>query len=158
MSEENALILKKLMALCSRGEKCEYDAYQYMTKRGASHEDAKLAVEYLVENRFIDNERYSTAFAADKLRFAKWGKNKIVNALRLKRIPDTLIQSALDMAIDPDDEKKAIESEVAKKLRGIRGEPRHKIWEKLMRFAISRGYPIATCKPIIDRLMDETND
>ena len=140
--------------MCSRSEKCEYDAMEYMLSHGAGEEDAAAAVEYLVANGFIDNARYADAFAADKFRFAKWGAHKIAAALRRKRIQSGIIAAALDKAIDPQREKDTARDEMAKKLRGIKSdEPKQKLWQKLMRFGIARGYSVEVCKEAISRLL-----
>lgn len=156
MREESARWLNRLMALCSRAEKCESEAYKYMTQRGATHEEASLAVEYLTENQYINNARYARSYVADKMRFNKWGKEKIAMQLRLKKIGEADIQNAIDEIFEPEIENETISAEMAKKLRGIKsGEPKRKIWEKLMRFAISRGYPMQVCKPLIAKLISE---
>jgi len=140
--------------LCSRSEKCEYDAMEYMLSHGAGEEDAAAAVEYLVANGFIDNARYADAFAADKFRFAKWGAHKIAAALRRKRIASGIIAAALDKAIDPQREKDTARDEMAKKLRGIKSdEPKQKIWQKLMRFGVARGYSVEICREAASSLL-----
>ena len=154
LKHEYAILLNRLAALCSRSEKCEYDAMEYMLSHGASEDDAASAVEYLTANHFIDNARYAYAFAADKSRFAKWGAHKIAAALRLKRIPASIIADALDNAVDPKREKQTVLDEMAKKLRGIKAdEPKQKLWQKLMRFGIARGYSVEVCKEAISRLL-----
>ena len=131
--------MNRLAALCSRSEKCEYDSHEYMLSHGASEQDAALAVEYLTTNQFVDNARYADAFAA---------------ALRRKRIPSGIIAAALDKAIDPQREKQTAYDEMAKKLRGIKSdEPKQKLWQKLMRFGIARGYSVEVCKEAISRLL-----
>ncbi len=140
--------------MCSRSEKCEYDAMEYMLSHGAGEEDAAAAVEYLVANGFIDNARYADAFAADKFRFAKWGAHKIAAALRRKRIQSGIIAAALDKAIDPQREKDTARDEMAKKLRGIKSdEPKQKIWQKLMRFGVARGYSVEICREAASSLL-----
>ena len=156
MTEEAAITLKKLMALCSRSEKCEYDALQYMTRHGASKEDAALAVEYLVANRFVDNQRYALAYTADKFKFARWGAHKIAAALKAKRIPDACISEAIGQIVDPKSENQTLANELAKKLRGIKNETKQKTREKLIRFAIARGYPTQRCISIINSLLSGT--
>ena len=154
MKHEYAILLNRLAALCSRSEKCEYDAMEYMLSHGASEDDAALAVEYLTANHFIDNARYANAFAADKFRFAKWGAGKIAAALRQKRIPGAIISAALDEAIDPQYEKQTVRDEMAKKLRGLNAdEPKQKLWQKLMRFGVARGYSADICKEAINSLL-----
>lgn len=143
------------MALCSRSEKCEYDASEYMLSHGATQEQADIAVEYLVANNFIDNARYADAFAADKFKFSRWGAHKIATALKRKRIPGDLIAAALDKAIDPESEKQTVEYEMAKKLRGFNGDTHQQAWQKLMRFGASRGYRPQLCNEIIGRLLSQ---
>ncbi|MCQ2249735.1 MAG: RecX family transcriptional regulator [Bacteroidales bacterium] len=156
MTEETAKTLSKLMVLCSRAEKCESEAYKYMTTRGATNEEAFEAVEYLTANQYVDNERYARSYVADKARFNKWGKDKIVMQLRIKQIPDSVINGAIEEIFDPELEKNTISTELAKKLRGLKDdEPRAKAWEKLMRFAAGRGYPAATCGPIITKMLND---
>lgn len=153
MTEESAKVLQKLMALCSRGEKCESEAYDYMLRKGATEDEAALAVEYLVENKYVDNKRYARFFVADKLRFNKWGKTKIVTQLKIKKISSEDIEDALQESYSESDEKDLISEELAKKLRVLTKYPKPKIWEKLMRFAISRGYQYNNVKPLIDNLL-----
>ena len=154
MNSECAILRNRLAALCSRSEKCEYDAMEYMLSHGASEQDAVSVVQYLVANGFIDNARYADAFAADKFRFAKWGAHKIAAALRRKRIPSSIVAAALDKAIDPQCEKDTARDEMAKKLRGINSnEPKQKIWQKLMRFGVARGYSVEICKDAINSLL-----
>jgi len=156
MTEDTAKTLNKLMVLCSRAEKCESEAYKYMTTRGATNEEAFEAVEYLTENQYVNNERYARSYVADKARFNKWGKDKIVMQLKIKQIPDSVINMAIEEIFDPEQEKNTICSELAKKLRGIKeDEPRAKTWEKLMRFAAGRGYPMDICSPIINQMLNE---
>ena len=142
------------MALCSRSEKSEYDAREYMQRHGASEEEAARAVEYLVENKFVDNERFADSFAADKFRFAKWGAYQIAAALKQKQIPGDLIAAALDKAIDTEREKKTVANEMAKKLRGIDNtESKPQVWQKLLRFGAARGYRADICNDIIGQML-----
>jgi regulatory protein len=153
MTEEIAKHLSKLMQLCSKAEKCERDAALYMTKHGASQEDAALAVEYLVENGYINNLRYARAFAADKFRFNKWGESKIRMQLRLKGISTANINEVIEEVCNPTIQKNTIENELAKKLRMIGNVPKNKAWEKLLRFSASRGYSLEICKDLIARML-----
>lgn len=154
MTDASVITLNKLMALCSKTEKCELDAYNYMVSHGCSHQEAALAVEYLVENKYVDNRRYAESFFSDKLRFSKWGRKKIISRLRLKKISPDDINYVLEHVSDIQDEKKIMEDELAKKLRGIKeGFPKRKVWEKLMRFCLSRGYDAGDSANVIERLL-----
>jgi len=156
MKEAAVVTLNKLMALCSKAEKCELDAFNYMTSHGCSEQEAALGVEYLVENKYVDNRRYAESFFSDKLRFLKWGRKKIVSRLRLKKISPDDINYVLEVFSDVEDEKKIMKDELAKKLRGIKeGLPKRKVWEKLMRFCLSRGYDAGMSSNVIDGLLKD---
>ena len=156
MTETALKALNKLMALCSKTEKCELDAFTYMTSHGCSDEEAALGVEYLVENKYVDNRRYAESFFSDKLRFLKWGRKKIVSRLRLKKISPDDINYVLEVFSDVEDEKKIMKDELAKKLRGIKESlPKRKVWEKLMRFCLSRSYDVGISSNVIDGLLKD---
>jgi len=59
--------------------------------------DALTIVERLVQEKFIDEERYAIAFAKDKFRFSGWGRIKIRYALQQKRIGNNDIVNALSL-------------------------------------------------------------
>ncbi len=155
MREEILKVLKKLEALCSKNEKCESYAFKYMTDRGADEKEAALAVEYLVENGFVDNKRYAGAFARDKFRFNKWGKRRIESELKMKKISKEDIASALEIEEISLGEEDLIVGELKKKLRSLKNSPVEKIKEKLLRFSLGRGYAYQTSKTLIDNLLRE---
>ena len=87
--------LHKAAAYCSSGEQCCYDISEKLKKWGIEDSEASKIIEYLIKQRFIDEARYAKGFTNDKFRFNKWGRTKIAYALRLKKIPETLIDEAL---------------------------------------------------------------
>lgn len=86
----------KMAALCARSEYCEYEIREKLWKMGLSRQNADEIIDYLIENRFVDNRRFARGFANDKTRFAGWGRRKTRQALALKRISQTDITDALE--------------------------------------------------------------
>ena len=78
--------LHRAAALCSSSEHCITDIREKLSRWGIGELDARTIVERLVQERFIDEERYAIAFAKDKFRFSGWGRIKIRYALQQKRI------------------------------------------------------------------------
>jgi regulatory protein len=60
-----------------------------------SNADADEVIDYLYTHRFLDEARFSRAYARDKARFAKWGRNKIIINLKAKQISSENIRYAL---------------------------------------------------------------
>lgn len=155
MTQNAAVILNKLAALCSKSEKCSSDALDYMISRGCTDKDAAEGLKYLIQNGFVNDWRYAESYFKDRFRFGKWGINKIILGLRLKKIPQEIITAVTDENYDEESEKTVIKSELAKKLRGIKsGLPKWKVREKLMRFSLSRGY----CAGMSGRAVEELTE
>ena len=100
ITKEAALL--KMADLCARGEHCAFEIREKLRKMQLAASDANEIVEYLEDNRYIDDSRFARAFARDKVKFSGWGKNKIRMALAMKRIPSAEISSALE-EIDPEE-------------------------------------------------------
>ena len=131
--------LQRAEELCSMQEKCIADIQLKCKQWGLAEEDTKKIIQSLISHNFIDEERYSRAFIKDKIRFNKWGKNKIRHALYQKRIPETIIDNALE-EIDEKNYSAMIYDELCKKMKSIKNTDEQGTKDKLIRFGISRGY------------------
>lgn len=138
MTEVPSDILNKMERFCAWQERCENDVRRKLTsfRLSDSQEDAILA--HLRENRFLDEERYVEMFVRGKVH-AGWGVQKIVAALRAKRIPAELIdQACADISVD-DYQEKMLDA-IAKWRRSHPDEVDNS--PKLVRHLLSKGYNI----------------
>ncbi|MCR5180766.1 MAG: RecX family transcriptional regulator [Bacteroidaceae bacterium] len=130
-----------MAALCSTSEHCESEIREKLQRAAVSDADIERVVERLYDERFLDTARYCHAFALDRMRFAHWGRVKIQQALRLKKLPEPDIRQALDEL--PDAEYQHILQEVlAQKRRTLREEDEYILRGKLIRFAAGRGFTL----------------
>ena len=92
-------ILSKLQALCVKREYCRYDIAQKAQKllKDEHNPEEKLQamVDSLVEDGFVSDLRYSSAYAREKASISGWGPIKIRTALLAKRIERSVIDEAL---------------------------------------------------------------
>lgn len=151
MTEQQAL--SRLADLCSRGEHCAGELHEKMRRWGMADEDARnRVVGYLTEHKYIDEERFARAFVHDKLEYNHWGRRKIEQALRMKRVADNIIAAALDELPTEDYEEK-LRPLLAQKRRSIKAKDERELTMKLIRFAMGRGYTyeqIRNCLPEAD--------
>ena len=131
--------LHRAAALCSSAEHCIADIREKLSRWGIGEPDARTIVERLVQERFIDEERYAIAFAKDKFRFSGWGRIKIRYALQQKRIGNSDIVNALSL-IDEEAYTTRLVDLLEKKSRSIHDEDVEIRRSKLLRFAASRGF------------------
>ncbi|WP_455498961.1 regulatory protein RecX [Coprobacter sp.] len=131
--------LHKAAAYCSSSEQCRYDITEKLRRWGVENEDVLKIIEHLVQQNFIDEARYSKGFVNDKFRFNKWGRIKIIHALRQKKIPENLISEAIN-TIDKDQYVKTLREILETKCKGMKATDNYDMQAKLFRFAVSRGF------------------
>lgn len=135
---DTATALVKLQEICSRQEKAPADAIALMKKWGVAQEKQGEILEKLKAERFIDEDRYASAYVKDKIRFDHWGMVKIRFQLNHKGISQDITEKAL-REIDKQEYRKMISKELEKKSKTLKGTGRE-IWAKLARYGSSRGY------------------
>lgn len=151
VSKEKAL--ERLASLCSRSEQCEFELKRKLMNWGISAADSISILDYLKNNRYLDNTRYAKSFANDKARFSSWGPFKIKAELIKRKIESPIINEALK-AIDPQIWKEAILrcSESKSKNLHLAGEDGYEDRQKLFRYLISRGFSSASSSKVVSMM------
>lgn len=136
--------LQRLASLCSRGEQCEFLLQRKLITWGVASGERKEILEYLKENRYLDDARYARSFANDKARFSSWGPYKIRAELSLRKIKPAFIKEAV-AAVDSQVWKEALLKCASSKSKNLElsGEDGYENRQKLLRYLISRGFPSA---------------
>jgi regulatory protein len=106
-------------------------------------------IERLVRERYIDNERYARAFVKDKIRYNKWGKRKVQQALWLKRIDKDIQQRVLD-EIDNQEYLNVLRLLLKQKRKSVKAESDYELNQKLVRFALGRGFTFDIIRQCLD--------
>lgn len=143
--------LSKAQFICSKSEKCTYDISEYLKKNELSAEEIQTIINELVAEKFIDDFRYSQFYVSDKLKFNKWGRIKIRHALKQKRIPSHIIESAIS-EIDEENYFEILKSLLYNKNKTINKQDDLKRKQSLLRFATSRGFEYNLILDIISGL------
>jgi regulatory protein len=131
--------LHRLAAYCSRGERCMDDVRRKMDAWEMPREQQDKVIQSLQKEKFLDEARYCRAFVNDKSKFSRWGIYKIKYALKKKRLPDVLINEALQ-EIDPESNREQLHLLLEQKRKSVKGKNEFEIRQKLFRFAASRGF------------------
>lgn len=144
-----------LAALCARSEHCQWEMLEKM--RRWELDDAALArvMARLVKERYVDDERYARAFVKDKVRYNKWGRRKVEQALWQKRIADDIRERVLD-EVDEEEYLNVLRPLLKQKRKSIKAENDYELKQKLVRFALGRGFTYDIIRQCID--VDEVPD
>lgn len=155
VTEKEALL--KLSNLCSQAEHSSGEMLEKM-RRWAMPEDAAARVlKRLVDERFVDDERYARFFTRDKIRIDHWGRRKIEQALRRKGVARDVSSRVLDAVPDSDYTAVLTELLVAKR-RSVKAASDYELNCKLIRFALGRGFGMETIRRCIDSADDYPQD
>ena len=125
--------------LCSQRECCAHDIRAKLKIKGAESEEAEHVIATLLQQNFLNEERYIRAFVHDKSKLQGWGPEKIRYALRAKQLPDTLIHKTLAQ-IDTNTQTETLRRLLETKRRSIKANSESELRVKLIRFAMSRGF------------------
>lgn len=145
----------QLAAVCAQAEHCEQEMRDKMKRWGMDVEAQNRVIERLAQERYIDNERYARAFVKDKVRYNKWGRRKVQQALWMKRIDDDIQQRVLD-EIDDAKYLKVLMPLLKQKRKSIKAANDYELNQKLVRFALSRGFDYGVIRQCLD--VDEEMD
>ena len=131
--------LQRATALCSAAEHCIYDMSEKLYRWGLTKQDSEKVIDYLLDEKYIDERRYALAYTNDKFRFSHWGRVKIRAMLRMQRISDSDINEALDN-IDEQQYLEILEGVIDAKRRSIGDDASYASRTKIIRFALQRGF------------------
>jgi regulatory protein len=106
---------------------------------GLHKADVENIIGYLIEENFLNEERFAMAYALGKFRIKGWGKIKITQGLKLKQVSTPLIKIALKQ-IDPNDYFEKLTTIILKKSNLIKESDPYKKRNKLYQYALGRGY------------------
>ena len=120
-----------------------------MTRWGIEEDAQQRVVEYLVANRYVDDRRYARSFVNDKLKYNKWGPRKIEQSLWMKHIDESILREALD-DVDNEEYISVLRPLLTSKRKTTKAETDYEMNQKLLRFAIGRGFTFEQVKEVID--------
>ncbi len=149
--------LAKAASVCSRGEHAEAEIRRKVMQWGASAQDADRVVDWLVDNNFVDNNRYAHALVYDKTRFDMWGRAKIRHMLRQNGVDTATIEEAM-AEIDETLYLTNLKTLLTAKARTVNTDDAYKAKASLMRYAASRGYEPGLAAPLISSLISGADD
>lgn len=144
--------LSKMQFICSRQEKCCSDIRKKLENWDLSYDDQYKIIQALIDDKFLDEKRYTGFYVRDKYKFNKWGRIKISHHLKQKQIPEYIIMEAFD-SISEKLYEENLEEILASKMRSTREEDLYKLKAKLYRFAQSRGFESNLILRYIEKLV-----
>ena len=134
-------VFQKLSALCASAEHCSYEMAEKMKKWQVADGVQARVMERLVNDKFVDDERYCRLFVRDKIRYNKWGRRKVEQALYMKRIPADVSARVLD-EVDHETYVDILRPLLQAKRKSVKAGSDYELECKLIKFALGRGFSV----------------
>ena len=146
-TEQEAFL--QLAALCAQSEHCQWEMTEKMRRWELEEGSQARIMQRLVKERYIDDERFARAFVKDKIRYNKWGRRKVEQALWQKHIAEDIRQQVLD-EVDDEEYLSVLRPLLKQKRKSTKAQSDFEMNQKLMRFALGRGFTFDIIKQCID--------
>lgn len=133
------------MRYCAYQERCEQDVRKKLKDLMVFGEDADMIVEELITENFLNEKRFVHLYVANKFRLKKWGRIKIRQGLRKKKVPIQYIEPAFEEEIEEEDYHAMIRILIEKKIAflDLKEPIAFKDRPKVIRYLLQKGYEMA---------------
>lgn len=130
---------KKIENYCAYQDRCHKEVIAKLKEMGMISIAIDTIIGQLIEDRFLNEERFAKSFARGKFNIKKWGKNRIVNELKFRNISKYNITTALK-EIDPNEYLQTLDTLANKRLHQLSEPNFQKRKKKLADYLLYRGW------------------
>ncbi|MEO9891482.1 regulatory protein RecX [Aurantibacter sp.] len=131
--------IKKIEHYCAYQDRCHKEVVLKLKEMRMIPDVIDQIVTHLIQENYLNEERFSRSFARGKFRIKKWGKNRITSELKLRNISKFNIKAALT-EIDDDEYLITFNELAEKRLAEIKEKHPQKRKKKLVDYLLYRGW------------------
>ena len=150
----------KIRQFCAFQERSHYEVKMKLSGYGISWADANPILSKLIEEGFLNEERFAAAFVGGKFRIKQWGRKKIEMELKKRHVSAYSISKALREEIDLPAYEKTLMKLIEKKWTSLRA-PGNTVFvkqSKTRQYLLMRGFEIDIISKKIKLFLDGQAD
>ncbi|WP_127132658.1 regulatory protein RecX [Pseudoflavitalea rhizosphaerae] len=157
LSKEQAL--QKARHYCGYQERSHTEVKEKLYSFGLRKTDVEELLSLLIEENYLNEERYATMFAGGKFRMKQWGRVKIRYELKQKHVSEYCIRKAMK-EIDEDDYLKTLEKLASVKWNSVKGEGVNHFVKmgKTTDYLIQKGFEMELVRAAVSRLRQTNSE
>lgn len=148
LTKEQAL--QKLKHYCAYQERCHSEVKEKLYDLGVWKKDHDEIISTLIEENYLNEERFAMAFAGGKFRVKQWGRVKIKYELKQKQVSEYCIKKALKQ-IGEEDYLKVLKELADKKYASLKGEQYLVRKKKTMDYLMGRGFEAELVRGVLGK-------
>ena len=131
--------LRKAAMFCAYQERTQQEVRERLKEWGIFGDDAEEVIAELIQQNYLNEERFAKSFAGGKFRVKGWGRRKIKQQLQQRGISGYNLDQAMK-EIAPDDYRETLTDLLEKKRQSLSDDNPLIVKQKLVRYALSKGY------------------
>ena len=144
-------VLDKMAKYCAYQERCVKDVRDKLKTFDLPQEEKDKILDYLLDNRFVNDERFARSFVRGKINQSGWGVNKIRFHLMQKGIAKETIDEALGQT-DEDLYRQRLIDILKTKSKTIKAETDFERKRKLAAYAMQKGFEASLVWEVLKEL------
>ena len=148
LSNEQAL--QKLKHYCGYQERCHNEVKEKLYNLGVWKKEHGEIIATLIEENYLNEERFAIAFAGGRFRIKQWGRVKIKYELKQKQVSDYCIKKALKQ-IDEDDYLKVLNKLAKEKYAMLKSEQYLIRKKKTMNYLMGKGFEMDLVRGVMEK-------
>ena len=133
------IIKEKIRHYCAIMDRCQYQVITKLKSYGLSDVLADEILIELIQNKYLDEERFARSFCSGKFKIKRWGRNKIAFELSKLKVPKSCISQAM-LEIDDVDYNDVIKHLVNKKMALLKHKNTYVRKKKVVDYLLRKGY------------------
>ena len=141
-------VKRKMEHYCAYQERSHYQVEKRLRELGMIPEAIDHIVLHLLQENFLNEERFAHSYVRGKFYYKDWGKQKIIQGLKQHRIHNKLIKKALS-EIKFEDYQKTIKKLIKKKSNNFSQPLNFKDKQKVVRYLLQKGYAYSDFSDIL---------
>jgi regulatory protein len=131
--------LLKAEHYCAFQERSHQEVRDKLYSYSLSTNEVEELISTLIENNFLNEERFANAYVRGKFNLKGWGKLKIKQGLKFKKVSPKLIENALKQ-LDPEEYLSKLKFIIEKKQAVLTEKDDYKRRNKLLQYALGKGF------------------
>ena len=135
----NDVIYNKLRHYCAYQERCHEEVRTKLLSLKIYGSDLEEIINKLIEDDFLNEERFAKAYAGGKFRIKKWGRGKIINELKKRKVSAYCIKKGME-EIGEEDYLNTLNKLLSATIKKYKTNNDYETKNKVARYLISRGF------------------
>lgn len=147
-------VLEKLKYYCAYQERAHSEVYQKLWDFKLDEEERTNIIASLIEENYLNEERFAIAYSEGKFRMKKWGKTKIKMKLKEKKVSPYCIDTGLK-AIEEEEYLKTLTYLVQQKFHSIKESNFYKKKLKTVNYCYQKGFESNLIWEVVNQITEE---